>query len=73
MDKKELIEDFLDNRTFQIKVEQLDVARNELGLLINSIIQQAKEAEREKQKEWHLKNYQEMIDLCNKALEVTNE
>lgn len=34
---KELIENFLDNRSFRIPVEDLDIARNALGLLINSV------------------------------------
>ncbi len=44
MNKKELIENFLDNRSFRIPVEDLDIARNALGLLIDSI----KTVEREK-------------------------
>ena len=42
MDKKieELIEDFFDNRTFQIKVEQLNVARVELKRLIHSALEE---------------------------------
>ncbi len=43
MKKKELIEDFLDNRSFRIPVEDLDVARNHLGLLIDSVVQAEKE------------------------------
>ena len=48
MDKKKLIENLLDNRSFQIPAEDLDIARHEIGLMLDTLITSAVEEERER-------------------------